>query len=98
MTWLGWAVVEGAAALAAMLTIAGLTAKPAVERLADPAPMPGELPAAGFLSIGPVDYHNPRPAARPGRTLAEDVAELCADTEREIGAMIREAERKGLVR
>jgi hypothetical protein len=69
-------------------------------RLADPAFMPGELPAAGYLPSGYVDWHDTRPmpaATRHDDGLAaawaavervgREVDAMCAAAEHQVGSL-----------
>jgi hypothetical protein len=66
------------------------------DRLADPALMPGELPARGYLPHGYVDYHDTRPM--PAATRHDDgLAAAWAAVERvgrEVDAMCAAAEQQ----
>lgn len=104
MNLLAWPLVIFGTALMAMLVSGCLTSRPATrtERLADPQPMPGELPRAGFLpfegAADPVVFelaesHDPFAMTGPLLILSEKAAAIDAH-EREVQAMIREAYRK----
>jgi len=78
-----------ATALALLLAAAWHTGRDEIraERLADPAPMPGELPAPGYLS--------PFPETGPMRLGPIDRSRLAAqhaDLEREVRRMVADAE------
>lgn len=71
MYW--WALVIFVTALVTFLGIAALTSEPRVPQLADPAPLPGELPTAGRFDAD--WWPDPGPFDLP-RTLAA-LGEIC---------------------